>query len=276
MLHPLALESTAFAGVAELLARRRVRTLAADLPGFGKSPAPDAPLTAAHMAAPVIELARSLESPPVLLGMSLGGRVALEAALLEPAAFRGVVLVAPFLPWRRSRRLVALAHCVSPRLAGHVPLERLWPLLRRISALEGRPELEHDWIARASVRVAYYLSCPATRVHFVSAAREMALDPAFGPDGTWTRLATLALPAAFVWAERDALIPATHADEVAKLLPGARHAKVACSGHFLNGRHHRCFESAMASAVLYAFDAPEAPASRRRARFVAAPCLAAC
>jgi len=277
MLHPLALESTAFAGVAQLLARRGVRTIAADLPGFGRTPGPEDALTPARLAEPVIELARSLETPPVVLGMSMGGRVAIEAALTEPAAFRGVVAVAPFLPWRHSRWALSFAECIDPGVVERIPLEWLWPVLQRISkTLEGRPSLEHDWLARASVRVAYYLSCPATRRHFVSAALAMALDPAFGPEGTWTRLEQLTIPSAFVWGERDALIPAAHAAEVAALLPAARHAKVACSGHFMNGRHHRCFEHAMGAAVLYVLHAsrPAAAARRRRVRFIAAPCLA--
>jgi pimeloyl-ACP methyl ester carboxylesterase len=277
MLHPLALESTAFGGVARLLAARDVHTIAVDLPGFGRTPGPDAPLTPACMAEPVIELARSLATPPVVLGMSMGGRVALEAALCAPAAFRGIVLVAPFLPWRTNTWMLSLAHCISPKAAERIPLEWFWPLLQRIStSLEARPEFEQDWLARASVRVAYYLSCPATRAHFVSAAREMALDPALGPDGTWTRLARLAIPSAFVWGELDALIPEPHAAAVAATLPHAHHMKVACSGHFMNGRHHLCFETAMASAVLHTLEAsaPRAAASARRARFVAAPCLA--
>jgi pimeloyl-ACP methyl ester carboxylesterase len=276
MLHPLALESSAFAGVAALLARRRVRTIAADLPGFGRTPGPDEVLTPARMAEPVIALARRQATPPVVLGMSMGGRVALEAALRAPDAFRGVVGVAPFLPWRRRRQLLSLARWLSPRLAMRVPLEHLWPLLQRLAAaIESRPELEHDWIARASARVAYYLSCPATRGHLVSAARAMALDPAFGRNGTWTRLARLAPPAVFVWGERDALIPAGHAAAVADLLPRARHVRVSCSGHFMNGRHHLCFETAMASAVLRLLEPPATARARRTRRFVAAPCLAA-
>ena len=277
MLHPLALESTAFGGVARLLAGRDVHTVAVDLPGFGRTPGPDAPLTPARMAEPVIELARSFATPPVVLGMSMGGRVALEAALCEPAAFRGVVLVAPFLPWRSRTWMLSLARWISPKAAERIPLEWFWPLLQRIStSLERRPAFEQDWLARASVRVAYYLSCPATRAHFVSAAREMALDPAFGPDGTWTRLEQLAVPSAFVWGELDALIPAPHAAAVAALLPRAHHVKVACSGHFMNGRHHLCFETAMSSAVLYTLEAsaPRAAGRAKRARFLAAPCLA--
>jgi hypothetical protein len=103
----------------------------------------------------------------------------------------------------------------------------------------------------------------------------MALDPAFGPEGTWTRLEQLALPSAFVWAELDALVPVAHAAAVAALLPRAHHVKVACSGHFMNGRHHLCFETAMASAVLRTLEAPTPRAARvRRARFLGAPCLA--
>lgn len=273
MLHPLALESTAFAGVGRLLARRGVRTIAADLPGFGRSEGPDAELTPARLAEPVIELARSLATPPVVLGMSMGGRVAIEAALREPGAFRGLVGVAPYLPWRSGRLALSFARCIDPRVAELVPLEWLWPLLQRISnALEAMPSLEHDWLARASARVGYYLSCPATRRHFVSATRALALDPAFGPEGTWTRLERIALPAAFVWGERDALIPAAHSAEVAALLPAARHVKVPCSGHFLNGRHHGCFERAMEEAVLHLMHAPAPPP--QCAPFVVAPCLA--
>ena len=50
-LHPLALESTAFAGVARELAARGLRTVAADLPGFGRTPAPEcawSPAAARH------------------------------------------------------------------------------------------------------------------------------------------------------------------------------------------------------------------------------------
>jgi pimeloyl-ACP methyl ester carboxylesterase len=272
-LHPLALESTVFAGLAQRLARRGMRTIAVDLPGFGRSPGPPGALTPARMAEPVIELARELEEPPILLGMSMGGRVALEAALIEPSAFRGVVGVAPFLPWRRRRWLMPAAKLLDPRLAAWVPLEHAWPLLARLSAfLEARPAFEHDWTMRASARVAYYLSCPATRAHLIAATRDMALDPAFGPHGTWTRLAGLSLPAAFVWGGRDRLIPRDHAEAVAALLPLGHHAYIPCSGHFMNGRHFGCFEGAMADAVVRA---SRPPRRRRGARGLSVtPCRA--
>jgi len=272
-LHPLALESTAFAGVADLLATRGLRTLGADLPGFGRTAAPDGPLTPARLAAPVVELARSLETPPLLLGMSLGGRVALEAALLEPDAFRGVVLVAPYLPWRRHRWVLPSASLLDPGWAERLPLERAWPLLKRVAeAIEAVPRLEHDWLARACVRVVYYSSCPATRANFISASREMALDPAFGRRGLWTRLTALRVPAVFLWAGRDGLIPRDHARHVAAALPESRALEIPCSGHFVNGEHFRCLEHAMALAVSHALEEERGPAARPSRSL--APCLA--
>ena len=58
-MHPLGLDSSAFEGFGQLLARRGMRTIAVDLPGFGRSPVPDRPLTPAVLAESVIELARS-------------------------------------------------------------------------------------------------------------------------------------------------------------------------------------------------------------------------
>jgi pimeloyl-ACP methyl ester carboxylesterase len=272
-LHPLALESGAFAGVAGALARQGLRTLAVDLPGFGKTPAPDEPLTPECLAAPVIELARSLESPPLLIGMSMGGRVALEAALTQPNLFRGIVLLATFLPWRSWRPAMRLARVIDPRWAEYLPLEHAWPVLKYLADfLESQPALEHDWLARASVRVVYTSSCQATRESFLSAARELALDPVT----LWDRLPDLAVPAAFLWAGRDALIPRGHHAAVADLLPAASQLEVPCSGHFVNGSHFRCMRHAIAMAVERTVLAAETAARDRpeTGARVLSPCLA--
>jgi pimeloyl-ACP methyl ester carboxylesterase len=142
-------------------------------------------------------------------------------------------------------------------------------------AIESRPRFEHDWFARACVRVVYYSSCPATRVNFLSAARELALDPAFGERGAWTRLATLELPTAFLWAGRDGLIPADHAEHAARALPRAHRFEAPCSAHFVNGEHFRCLEHAVAMAVTAVVD----DADRRRRgssprKHTLTPCLA--
>ena len=278
-LHPLALESTAFAGVAKTLAQRGLRTLAADLPGFGQTPMNADRLTPANLAAPVIELARSLETPPVILGMSMGGRVAIEAVLTAPESFRAAVLLAPYLPWRRRRWRLSLASRINPESAERLPLERAWPLLKRVAErMEAVPRFEHDWLARACVRFVYYSSCSATRVAFLSAARELALDPAFGRQGLWTRLGRIAVPAHFTWAGRDSLIPKEHARHVSETLRQSRHIEVPCAGHFVNGEHYGCMEHAIAISVDHAIARANDEGWRRRrprVRHSLAPCLVA-
>jgi pimeloyl-ACP methyl ester carboxylesterase len=262
-LHPLALESTAFAGLGEDLARENLRTIAVDLPGFGESEAPPVPLTPAVLAAPVIELVRSLDTKPLVLGMSMGGRVALEVALSAPEAIRGVVLVAPYLPWRRYRWPLSAARILDPTWGDRLPLEKMWPVLKRVAVfLDELPAFEHDWIARSAARVVYYGSCPATRHAFLSASRELALDPAFGPDGVWTRMADIELPSTFVWGGRDGLIPSSHADDVSEVRPDADQVEVDCAAHFVSGPHFRCMRRATRLAVLRTLEAERGGTTR--------------
>lgn len=261
-LHPLGLDSSGFEGFGRVLARRGLRTLAADLPGFGRTPAPDVPLRPAVLAEPVIELARSLDEPPVVLGISLGGRVALEAALQAPDAFRAVIPIAPGLPWLRYRMPSEGTWWPTPEQASALlPLERVWPALRWLAGiLESTPYVRDDEIAQSAARFVYFLSCPATRASFFSAARELALDPPRGPDGFWTRLPGLQVPTSFVWGERDLLISKQFAKAVERSLPGTFQVLMPCVGHWLNGAHHRCLAEAVAGLVASLHDPARAAA----------------
>jgi pimeloyl-ACP methyl ester carboxylesterase len=249
-LHPLGLESSAFEGVGHALAPLGFRTIAVDLPGFGETPLPEGRLTPATLAAPVVELARSLDPPPVVMGVSMGGRIALETALLAPDRVRAVVAIAPFLPWLRYRPLLDLAWLLDARLAAAVPFELAWPLLRLLSrGLQLVPWLRDDAMAQAGMRFVYYLSCPATRTGFLAAAREMALDPATGPDGLWARLHDLGLPTAFLWGEQDQIVSLRFARTVAREMPAAEQLLLPCVGHWLNGPHHRCLAATLADLL---------------------------
>jgi pimeloyl-ACP methyl ester carboxylesterase len=249
-LHPLGLESSGFAAVGGSLARRGLRTIAVDLPGFGRSPAPARALTPEVLAEPVIALARRLPEPPVVLGLSLGGRVALEVALRAPNAVRAVIAIAPALPQLRFRALLAPVRLLDPRFAEWLQLERAWPVLRWLAqTAEALPYLRDDAIAQAGARLVYYLACPATRVSFLSAAREMVLEPARGPRGFWDRLPALSVPALFVWGQRDRLISTSYAHHVALSCPQARQLLLPCVAHWVNGPHHRCLAEAVAGAV---------------------------
>lgn len=74
------------------------RVLAVDLPGFGLSPLGDRRNGAEGFRRLLTGLLRSLGEPAVLVGHSLGGRVAVELAAHEPALVRALVAVNPWLP----------------------------------------------------------------------------------------------------------------------------------------------------------------------------------
>ncbi len=274
-LHPLGLESSGFAGFGKVLAERGIRTVALDLPGFGKAPAPPgAELTPALLAEPVIACARAMRQKPAVIGISLGGRVALEAALTAPDAFHSVMPIAPYMPWRNYRFLLQGARLIRPGAAAWIPLERIWPQLRWLAeTMEKTPYLRDDELAQSAARFVYYAACPATRESFFNAARELALDPAFGEHGLWTRLPSLAIPAAFVWGERDSFVSSQLSDSVRQSLPAATQVLVPCASHWLNGPHHRC----IADSVVRLLEGPLRPAGVRQRRAVdvtdAAPCI---
>jgi pimeloyl-ACP methyl ester carboxylesterase len=263
VLHPLGLDSAMFGEFGTRLAERNLRTIAVDLPGFGRSAAPAEPLTPRRLAEPVLELARTLERPAALLGISMGGRVALEAAFTDPDRFRSVILIAPYLPWLRFRWAMPLAQLMSPRLVERVPLELAWPVLKVVAhVLEAAPGLRDDDVAKAGARLIYYASCPATRASIVSAARELALDPAFGPQGVWDRLPALEIPTTFIWGERDRLVPLGFAHRIAEVMPHASQRVLPCLRHAINGPHHRCLVELVASIL--APNASSKPRSRAR------------
>ncbi len=245
-LHGLGLESSSFTGLAEGVNDLGMSMLAADLPGFGMTPLPEEDLTPAVLAQPVLQYAQGMDEKPLVMGMSLGARVALEAALVAPDLFRGVVMMAPPFPQRSMRWSLGFARLLlNPGLAERLPVEIAWPLLkagadRMESGLEGHAA--QDWFLRSSKRTVYYISCPATRRAFVSAARELATEPAFGPGGLWTRVESLGIPAAFVWGGKDRIVGTRNGALVAAAVPEAFQVQVPCAGHFDNGPHFACMQ----------------------------------
>lgn len=72
------------------------RVLAPDLPGHGTGESP-AGLSMRDYAEAVVEVCRSLDQPPVLVGHSMGGLVACLAAARTPIT--ALALLAPSAPW---------------------------------------------------------------------------------------------------------------------------------------------------------------------------------
>lgn len=102
---------------------RRYRCITIDLPGFGRSPAPQQPPTIAGYADLVAEMIEhfSPNQPVLLLGHSMGGQIGATLALRHPLLIERMVLLNPALSGRLSSRVNLL---IGP----HVVAERFPPL----------------------------------------------------------------------------------------------------------------------------------------------------
>ena len=170
--------------------------------------------------------ARELERAD-LIGNSLGGRVALEVALLDPERVGRLVLLAPSLAWRRSRRWAPALRLVRPELG----LVQLAPRVA-VRAVVHRliPGADEGWTAAGVDEFLRAYLTPAGRAAFYAAARQIYLEAPQGKDGFWPRLRELQPDALFIWGRRDTLVPIAFARHVAEALPEARHVELDC-GH---------------------------------------------
>lgn len=93
-LHGLGMSASTWEAVAELLADR-FTVLAVDLPGHGDSPVPDDPeaFTRDAALADIDDVLATIDAPPILVGHSLGGYLALAHAATRPDASRGIVVL---------------------------------------------------------------------------------------------------------------------------------------------------------------------------------------
>ncbi len=205
------------------------RVIAIDLPGFGESDKPiAAPYDAPWFARALFETmdALGLEQAD-LAGNSMGGRVALEAGLLDPERVGGLVLLSPALAWLRDRRWAPLVRALRPELGllQLAPRPVVEGVLRRLipGAAEGWAAAGMDEFLRA------YLT-PRGRAAFYAAARNIYLDEPHGDDGFWTRLAQLECRSLFVWGTEDTLVPIGFRRHVEDALPRATHLELPC-GH---------------------------------------------
>jgi pimeloyl-ACP methyl ester carboxylesterase len=207
----------------------RFRVIAFDLPGFGDSDKPiGAPYNAGFFADAVINLMDALDLDSAnLIGNSLGGRIALEVGLRDPARVDRLALLAPSLAWRRPRRWAPALRLVRPELG----LVQLAPRAV-VEAIVHRliPSADHGWTAAGVDEFLRAYLAPAGRAAFYAAARHIYLEAPHGDAGFWTRLPGLEPDALFVWGRQDTLVPIAFERHVAEALPRARHVELEC-GH---------------------------------------------
>ncbi len=215
------------------------RVLAPDLPGFGES---GKPLRAYHPAFYADWLHAFLNATgverAVLVGNSMGGRIAIEMALRHPARVERLVLFAPSLAFRRFRFLQPAVRLLAAELgAVPVPVPRCLAM-RVLRFMFAEPErLPPAWYDAAMDEFQRVFSTLRGRIAFFSAARQIYLEAADGPDGFWQRLPMLESPALFLWGDQDVLVPAAFARHVATALPHATSVVLPSCGHVPQFEH---------------------------------------
>lgn len=155
--------------------------IAPDLPGFGASPAPPAPIGAEGYAELVYPLLDEFHRPPLILGHSFGGRIGLCLAASSPERVGGLVLTGvPFLRLRPATR----------PSTGY----RMMRMLNRIGVLsDDRLETERQRRGSADYRAA----SGVMRGVLVTAVHESYED----------ELATVESTISMVWGRDDAEVP---------------------------------------------------------------------
>jgi pimeloyl-ACP methyl ester carboxylesterase len=205
------------------------RVIAVDLPGFGDSVKPlDAPYNAKYFAGAVTALLDELGIDSAhLVGNSMGGRVAIEAGLIDPARVRSLVLLAPALAWLRDRKWRWLLRGPLPKLGLVQPAPRVItePLVRNLV-----PGGRDGWTAAGVDEFLRSFLTPRGRVAFYESARNIYLDEPHGEEGLWTRMERMEPPSLFVWGTEDTLVPIGFRKHVQRVLPSAEHLILSC-GH---------------------------------------------
>ena len=219
---------------------RDFHVLAPDLPGHGgsqaKSDAHGAPFLGNWL---VAFLRETCTEPAVLVGNSLGGRTALEAALISPYEVRGLVLLCPAVAFRKLRQFVPLVRLVRNEVAALPVRVPRSVAMRGLRSLFADPNRVPPAVAttRPSTNSSGCSACAPTGMAIFSALRHVYLDEPFGETGFWERLPGLRPPALFVWGDKDVLVPAGFSRFVAEALPTAQSVILEDCGHVPQFEH---------------------------------------
>jgi len=176
------------------------RVYAPELPGHGASDRDSRPLTLAELGRAACAWIEARGLPPALLvGHSLGGQVAAEAAVLRPDLVAGIVLLG-----------------VNSDLAARAPLRQVGRILR------GAPFERPSGIALAAWELAR--SSPAVLLAELRHTVDHRIEEL---------LPRLTVPVRVVRGEHDALLPQRWAEELARLAGAPAPSVVARRAHML-------------------------------------------
>jgi pimeloyl-ACP methyl ester carboxylesterase len=204
------------------------RCIALDLPGFSGSEMPREKITISGYAEMVVEWATAVgaDEPVDVIGNSMGGFIAAEIGIKDPAFVRRIVLcsAAGISITNLKRRPLLTTARISGALTNVV--------LARRDAMVKRPGLRQFALAyvfrhptRIDADLAYNTMSGAGGPGFLP-----ALDALTDYDFR-DRLGDVKVPVLLVWGREDNLVPVKDADEFERLIPNARKVILEDTGH---------------------------------------------
>jgi len=233
-LHALGCHHATWVGIAPLLAER-ARVLVPDLIGFGYTPPAGRSAGLASQRAMIDGfIAATCPDPPVIVGNSLGGAVALLEASANPAALAGLILMAPALAVPRAYALAGIspmmigifAATLSPRVSlsavarwvVKISPERFVAEMTRVCTVDSSrvpPEVIDACLAVARDRS---VRMPWRATAFTQAARSV-IRYSTRPTRFRRMLQTIDVPTLMLFGEQDRLVPRPVAAAAAAVRP---------------------------------------------------------
>ncbi len=212
---------------------RRYRVHAPDLPGFGSSSKPTrGTYNARWFAEIMVEMMDAQDIGRAhVVGNSMGGRIAIEMAMMAPERISALGLLCPAVAWIR-RGFHPLVRLLRPEF-GLLPhgfsrgavASQFWSMFYDRDLID--PAISDVMVDE--FRRIYH--SPGARLAFLSSARNIYLEAPYGRKGFYPRLAELSPPALFVWGTHDRLIPAGFRRHVSHWLPSAEQITLEDCGH---------------------------------------------
>jgi pimeloyl-ACP methyl ester carboxylesterase len=229
LIHGLMTSSYSWRYVIAPLAER-FRVIAPDLPGAGRSSAPDVPYTASALAGWIQDFVKALDVRGCLaIGNSMGGYLTMRSALADRSLFGRLINIhSPGLP---EARLYALHSALSiPGLRSAVA----WAARRDPERWVHRNVHYYDESLKSREEAREYgkpLSTPAGSRAFVRYLAE-TLSPHDMRKFARTLGAGFPIPLLLIYARQDPMVPPEMGDRLHALVPEARLEWLEQSSHF--------------------------------------------
>lgn len=221
LIHGLGASKASWLPIVPALAKTH-RVYAIDLPGFGSSSKPRGKYTAAWLAEHVFRFLDMVDLDSAFVaGNSLGGRVTMEMAMMEPDRVSGIACLCPAaaFSYRPGLPIVRLLRPEFGFAVMRLPRSYIKDQLKQLFCDPSR--IQEDWYDAAIDDFLGRWKNVRARLAFFATLRNIYLDEPEGEAGFWARLTDVKVPSLFIYGRRDVLITHNFSQRVRKHLPAA-------------------------------------------------------